>query len=222
MRGTPWEPVPGRGDDAIPVRVRFPEEGDPAPNPDVLGEPKPDIKRRARISREDVVRIGFSLACPGCTAISRNAPPQNHTEECRARIEKALLEEGGIRAKFIKEGQKRFEHHKSKRKSDEVQPQDSDQQPRKYQSFENNSEQAVKREREHDPTDTDEHRSKEGRISSVSFASSVLNTCPAHSDCQVYRALSTIDFVNVRDDKSIKETSHAYLGSLRCNTNEVF
>ena len=27
MRGVPWELVPGRSDDSIPVRVRLPEEG---------------------------------------------------------------------------------------------------------------------------------------------------------------------------------------------------
>ena len=95
MKGTPWEPIPGKVDDSIPVRVRLPEEGQPpGPDPVNLGEPHRDIKRRARITREDVVRIGFTLNCPGCRAISRNAPSQNHTEACRARIEQALLKEG--------------------------------------------------------------------------------------------------------------------------------
>ena len=54
--GTPWEPVPGTVDDSISVRVRVSEEGESiAPNPDTLGVPKSDIKRRARITREDIV-----------------------------------------------------------------------------------------------------------------------------------------------------------------------
>ena len=73
VAGTPWEPVPGKSDDAIPVRIRLPEEGG-IPEPAMEGTPRPEIRRRARITREDVVRIGFSLNCPGCRAISRNAP----------------------------------------------------------------------------------------------------------------------------------------------------
>ena len=91
--GTPWEPVPGKSDDAILVRIRMPEEGG-IPEPVAEGTPRPEIRRRARITREDVVRIGFSLNCPGCRAISRNAPAENHTEQCRARIESELIKEG--------------------------------------------------------------------------------------------------------------------------------
>merc|ERR1712240_226221 len=112
MKGTPWEPIPGKLDDSIPVRVRLPEEGQPpGPSPDNLGEPHRDIKRRARITREDVIRIGFTFNCPGCKAISRNAPSQNHTEACRDRIEQALIKEGGTTAKRISEGKSRFETH---------------------------------------------------------------------------------------------------------------
>ena len=116
MRGTPWEPTPGKTDDAIPVRVRLPEEGRP-PEPVNLGEPSSDIKRRARISREDVVRIGFTIGCPGCKAISRNAPSQNHTDACRTRIEEALIEEGGTKAKRVAEGNQRFDEHMSKKRA---------------------------------------------------------------------------------------------------------
>ena len=85
--GTPWQPQPGKLDDAIPVRVHMPEEGDNISKPPET-EDKIANRRRARITREDVVRIGFTLGCPGCKAISRNAPAQNHTEECRERLEK--------------------------------------------------------------------------------------------------------------------------------------
>ena len=101
--------MPGRTEDSIPVRVRVSEEGESiAPNPDTLGAPKPDIKRRARITREDIVRIGYTINCPGCKAISRNAPAQNHTELCRKRIEAALISEGGVRAKKVAEGRERY------------------------------------------------------------------------------------------------------------------
>ena len=59
MKGTPWEPVPGALDDAIPVHVRLPEEEgtagqpeNPGENPGIPTEPQRDIKRRARITRE--------------------------------------------------------------------------------------------------------------------------------------------------------------------------
>merc|ERR1712074_105465 len=107
--GTPWEPVPGRTEDSIPVRVRVSEEGESImPNPDTLGTPKLDIKRRARITREDIIRVGFTINCPGCKAISRNAPAQNHIELCRARVEAALINKGGIRAKKVAEGRERY------------------------------------------------------------------------------------------------------------------
>ena len=92
--GTPWEPVPGKQSDALPVRIKLPEEGS-APDPVNLGEPAPEIRRRARITRADVLRFGFTQGCPGCTAISRGAVSQNHTEMCRARIEEELLKQGG-------------------------------------------------------------------------------------------------------------------------------
>ena len=86
------------------------------PNPDELAAPKPEIKRRARISRSDVIRVGHTIGCPGCVAISRGEKEaQNHTEECRARIEKALIEEGGLKGKRMTEGNERYRAHKAKR-----------------------------------------------------------------------------------------------------------
>ena len=57
IRGTPWEPIPGRSDDAIPSRVHLPEEGSAVGDP-MAGEPKDNIRRRARISRSDIIRVG--------------------------------------------------------------------------------------------------------------------------------------------------------------------
>ena len=117
VQGTPWEPTPGKADDAIPVRVRLAEEGreQEPPKPIDQGIEREEIKRRARITREDVVRIGFTLNCPGCKAISRNAQAQNHTEACRSRIEEELTKEGGIKAKRVAEGKGRYEEHMAKR-----------------------------------------------------------------------------------------------------------
>ena len=117
IAGTPWEPIPGKSADAIPVRIRLAEEGSaPIIDPASLSDPPLEIRRRSRITREDVVRIGYTLGCPGCKAISRNAPSQNHTEVCRARIEEALIKEGGIKADRIHKGKDRMDEHKSKKR----------------------------------------------------------------------------------------------------------
>ena len=98
--------------------MRLAEEGSQPilPDPGGLAAPKPEIKRRARISRSDVIRVGFTIGCPGCTAINRGEKEaQNHTEECRTRIEKALIEEGGLKGKRMTEGNQRYDEHKAKK-----------------------------------------------------------------------------------------------------------
>ena len=118
LQGTPWQPTPGRNEESIPVKVRLAEEGSQPilPDPGGLAAPKPEIKRRARISRTDVIRVGFTVGCPGCTAINRGEKEaQNHTEECRTRIEKALIEEGGIKGKRMMEGNQRYSEHQAKK-----------------------------------------------------------------------------------------------------------
>ena len=85
VQGTPWEPTLGKVDDRIPVRVHMPEEGEPAPIE--TGVERAIVSRRASIHRHDIIRFGYTHNCPGCQAISRNAPSQNHTEQCRERIE---------------------------------------------------------------------------------------------------------------------------------------
>ena len=62
--GNPWEPVPGRGSREIPVRVSLPEEKEPPrPVPEAT-DVEPQI-RRVRITRDDVIRIGYTVGCPG-------------------------------------------------------------------------------------------------------------------------------------------------------------
>ena len=117
INGTPWAPVPGQVSDAIPVRVHMPEEGTPPRDADNIPcDPPKNIKRRARITRDDIIKVGYTHRCPGCVAISRNAPAQNHTEECRRRVEDALLREGGVRAKLIRIGLERYEQNKKSAK----------------------------------------------------------------------------------------------------------
>ena len=46
-------------------------------------EPPP---RRFNISQEDLEEHGYTLKCPGCTAILRGTARQGHNEKCRARL----------------------------------------------------------------------------------------------------------------------------------------
>ena len=57
MAGTPWGPIPGKSDDAIPVRIRMPEEGESQNQ--WLKEP-PVLKFGA--GRESLVKMWFELA----------------------------------------------------------------------------------------------------------------------------------------------------------------
>ena len=50
LQGTPWEALPGRGDDAIAVRIRLSEEGE-TPMPVNLGEHREIKRRHAALSR---------------------------------------------------------------------------------------------------------------------------------------------------------------------------
>ena len=59
IRGTPWEPILGRTDDAIRTRVHLPEKGSVIGEP-MTGEAKETIRRLARISRNDFIRVGYT------------------------------------------------------------------------------------------------------------------------------------------------------------------
>ena len=62
---------------------------------------------RARGNKEDIKKFGDTAGCHGCRAISRGSPAENHSEECRARIESELLKAGGQKARKVQEGQER-------------------------------------------------------------------------------------------------------------------
>ena len=98
------------------------ESGDPAS----LSEPQREVRRRAIITRDEVLKAGFTIGCPGCRAISRNAPSQNHTEVCRTRIEEALTAQGGVGAKRVAEGNARYEEHLSKKRQAEAQEEEEE------------------------------------------------------------------------------------------------
>ena len=48
------------------------------------------VPRKVYISREDVEVHGYTAKCPGCVSILRGTARQQHSDECRKRLEKEL------------------------------------------------------------------------------------------------------------------------------------
>ena len=91
MKGTPWEPVPGHPDRELKSKVVVREE--PILPPPEPSDEQPTM-RRLYIRKKDIIKYGATVGCEGCRAVVRGGVSRNHTEECRARIEKAIREEG--------------------------------------------------------------------------------------------------------------------------------
>ena len=81
--------MPGREGIEIKSKVTIPSERVPLTiDEGILLRP---IKtRRIYIKPEDIQKMGYTPGCKGCEAINRKAPPRNHNEECRTRIETAI------------------------------------------------------------------------------------------------------------------------------------
>ena len=80
VKGVPWEPVPGRGGIELRSRVHIPEEAEEVSKP-MSGEPREFKYRRARITKEDIRKAGFTEGCPGCKAVNRGLKyHEEHTE----------------------------------------------------------------------------------------------------------------------------------------------
>ena len=93
IRGTPWEPIPGREGIEIRSRVVIPIDRT-GPRQLIEGEESDFSVRRMRITREFIRKVGFAIGCPGCRAVNRGQPAVNHNEECRRRVEGMLREQG--------------------------------------------------------------------------------------------------------------------------------
>ena len=96
VKGTPWEPVPGREGVEVMSKVELP----PAP---VEVPPMADVPRweqdwrRPKIERKDVKNLGMTPGCPGCIAANRGSAARRHTEECRKRMEMGMTQAGDPR-----------------------------------------------------------------------------------------------------------------------------
>lgn len=101
VKGTPWEPIPGREGIEIKSRVTMPEDIKISKVPE--GEEREIRSRRVRILKSDIERFGFTQNCAGCRSINRGGKPMNHSEACRKRIEEQLEKEGSQRLKDARE-----------------------------------------------------------------------------------------------------------------------
>ena len=92
--------MPGRGEIEIGSKIIIPiDRGEPRQS--IEGEEKDFIVRRMRITREFIRKVGFTIGCPWCRAVNRGQSAVNHNEECRARIETTLREQGNDKVLFL-------------------------------------------------------------------------------------------------------------------------
>ena len=56
----------------------------------IEGLPDVPVPRRFYITKEDLDCHGYSKGCPGCISVLRRTARQQHTDECRKRLEKDI------------------------------------------------------------------------------------------------------------------------------------
>ncbi len=90
VRGTPWEPVPGQNVSAIPISIR----ADPVTEdlPEREHESVPTARRLYIRKDVEIAKYGYTPGCHGCRNLREDRPHVGHSEACRQRIEKAVME----------------------------------------------------------------------------------------------------------------------------------
>ena len=90
VRGWPWRWSPEGPEDVIDPKVRFLNEDE------MVGRARPQEVEgkihRLRLTKEEVVKHGFTEGCRGCTAMVSGTIARTHTEACRSRMEAAVAE----------------------------------------------------------------------------------------------------------------------------------
>ena len=90
MKGTPWEPIPGREGIDFKSRISMDHEG--IQERPIHGEDKDSSLRRCKIFKKDFEKYGYTTGCRGCEALISNATRAiNHNEACRRKMENYLL-----------------------------------------------------------------------------------------------------------------------------------
>ena len=94
MTGVPWKPYGFTDDDRVLIRLPTPVK----PRSEELAEQVRKLEedaapRKFRIEKRDVINYKSTPGCPGCYAALNNKSHKPHTNMCRDRIEKAMLED---------------------------------------------------------------------------------------------------------------------------------
>ncbi len=98
MKGTPWEPEPGRDEAEVGVRLRVWSERERVEGPRIPeGVDRPKIGRRFRILREDVEKYNPTPGCQGCHNAMVGKAAVNHKEECRERMAQSMMADENYR-----------------------------------------------------------------------------------------------------------------------------
>ena len=114
LRGYPWRPDGGDEEENTEVVAQeLPEK------PHIQIEEEPQV-RRVYIKKGDVAKYGASVGCPGCRAVLTRGPSKPHTEPCRARITRRMMEEEEGRMR-LEEAEKRQEaaHHRNEAREEQ-------------------------------------------------------------------------------------------------------
>ena len=90
VMGTPWKPYNLTESDSL--RVSLPEMQEvPLPVERTVAEDQ--SPKMVTIERRDLERLGYTPSCPGCYAARNNRPYRAHTDHCRQRIQRAMMED---------------------------------------------------------------------------------------------------------------------------------
>ena len=112
--GTPWLPGGPRALREGGVREGAVREGQTVRDDEgpVEREPAtaPGQPRRTKITKKALGTFGRTEGCPGCAAVDRGGPYEEHTTACRDRIERDMEEHGGSYADRLQSRRERSSH----------------------------------------------------------------------------------------------------------------
>mmetsp|Transcript_96242 Transcript_96242/g.190710 ORF Transcript_96242/g.190710 Transcript_96242/m.190710 type:complete len:176 (-) Transcript_96242:7-534(-) len=70
------------------------------------------IRRRGKIFREDLLRVGYTAGCRGCTAAKAGEKAISHEDHCRARVAQEMKRLNLPGVQRLSEGDRRVTDHK--------------------------------------------------------------------------------------------------------------
>ena len=90
----PWKPCIQSEDDKVLIRPPVAIQPSNADKQEVQLQRDTELAPRTlSIQRKDLVKYGCTPSCPGCYAAANDRKHRAHTADCRARIEKEMLED---------------------------------------------------------------------------------------------------------------------------------